>query len=552
MSARAHQIAGGLAGAAAMIALVNVASRLVGFLRWFVMASEVGPNALGDAYTSANTLPNVIFEVAAGGALAGAVVPLIAAPLARSLKADVDRTASALLGWAMLVLVPLALGVALFARPLVGLFLRTGTESQLEVAGVLLATFALQLPLYGLGVVLTGVLQAQRRFLAAALAPLLNSLVVISVFLAFGRMVTEGKDDPASIAPAAILLLGWGTTAGVAVMSLSLLGPVLRTGIRLRPALAFPPGVARQARSLALAGLGALVAQQVSVSVGLVLANRYGQDGTFSVLLYTQAVYFLPYAVLAYPLATASLPRLAEHATRREVAGFAALASATTRTVLFVSAIGAAALVAAAPAVEQVFTPIADGSVRGMTTALSWMAPGLLGFALILHLSRALYALHRGRTAVTATAAGWLVVSVAAVVLVPLLTGGGRDQVATLQGLAVAGSLGMTVAGGGLLLGIVRAAGRPAAAGVPRTSAVLLAGGAAAGWAGREVVDLVLGADANLLRSLLAGGAGAARRGTRRRGGCRGGRPDAPAGTAADPAGGRRPRRGRRRGSALR
>ena len=495
-----------------MIALVNVASRVVGFLRWFVMASEVGPNALGDAYTSANTLPNVIFEVAAGGALAGAVVPLVAAPLARAMRAEVDRTASALLGWAMAVLVPLSVAVAVLARPLVGLFLPSGTASQLQVAGVLLATFALQLPLYGLGVVLTGVLQAQRRFLAAALAPLLNSVVVIGVFLAFGRMVSTGKDDPASIAEGAILLLGWGTTAGVAVMSLSLLGPVLRTGVRLRPTLRFPPGVAVQARALALAGLGALVAQQVSVSVALVLANRYGQDGTFSVLLYTQAVYFLPYAVLAYPLATASLPRLAEHAARGQDDAFAGLTAGTTRTVLLVSAAGAGALLAVAPAVEQVFTPIADGSVRGMSTALTAMAPGLLGFALILHLSRALYALHRGRTAVTATAAGWIVVAVTAAVLVPVLTAGGGDQVATLLGLGLASSVGMTVAGAGLLLGIVRAAGRPAAVGVPRTLLVLLVALCASAPAGRWVTDLLLGpvGTAGLGRAVAAAVVGAA------------------------------------------
>ena len=511
MSVQARRVVGGLAGAAAMIAMVNIASRLVGFLRWFVMASEVGPNALGDAYTAANTVPNIIFEVAAGGALAGAVVPLIAAPLARSIQKDVDRTASALLGWAMAVLVPLALVVALFSRPIVAVFLPGGTDSQLEVGGVLLSTFALQLPLYGLGVVLTGVLQAQGRFLAAALAPLLNSAVVIAVFVVFGRMVMTGKDDPASIAPAAIQLLGWGTTAGVAVMSLSLLGPVLRTGVRLRPALGFPPGVARQARALALAGLGALVAQQVSVAVGLRVAKAYGEDGTLSVFAYTQAVYFLPYAVLGHPLAAAGLPRLAAHAARAHRAGFAALTAATTRTVLLASGIGAAALVAVAPAVEQVFAPIADGSVRGMGTALTWMAPGLLGFALILHLSRALYAQHRGRLAVTATAAGWLVVAGSALALAPQLTGGRPDQVATLQALGIASSLGMSAAGVGLVLGIVRAAGRPAVRGVPRTVLVLLLGGVAAAWLGRALVVLVLGTGGggSVVRALAAGVVGA-------------------------------------------
>src|SRR5450756_2523858 len=112
----------------------------------------------------------VLFEVAAGGALASAVVPLLALPLARSMRKDVDRTASAMLGWALAVLVPLAVVVAVLARPLVGVFMPGATVAELGVAASFLAMFAVQIPLYGAGLVLTGVLQAHRRFLAAALA----------------------------------------------------------------------------------------------------------------------------------------------------------------------------------------------------------------------------------------------------------------------------------------------------------------------------------------------------------------------------------------------
>ena len=347
-----RRVLGGLAGAAAMIAIVNIASRLVGFGRWLVMLSEVGANPVGNAYSSANMLPNVLFEVVAGGALAGAVVPLIAAPLARAMHKDVDRIASALLGWALVALVPVAVVVAVAAHPLVALFMQGKSDAEIDLAATFLTTFAAQIPLYGVGVVLTGVLQAQRRFLAAAIAPLLNSLVVIGVFVAFGRMVPGPKDDPGAVATAAVALLGWGTTAGVAVMSLPLLLPVRRMGVRLRPTLRFPEGVAARARALAVAGLGALLAQQLSVLAGLGMANAYGERGTVPVFLSMQAVYFLPYAVLAFPLATATLPRLAERAANDDTVGFAQLTSRTTRAVLGVSVIGAAGLIAASPAVE--------------------------------------------------------------------------------------------------------------------------------------------------------------------------------------------------------
>ena len=507
MSDRARPLLAGLAGAAATIALVTVASRLVGFGRWLAQAGAVGPTALGDAYNAANTLPNVLFEVAAGGALAGVVVPLLTGPLARDLRTDVDRIASALLGWMLVVLVPLAGLVALFARPLVVLFFRDGTEAQLDVAASFLAVFAPQIPLYGLGVILTGVLQAHHRFLWPALAPLLSSVVVVGVYLTFGAL-TEVGVDPSVVPGPALAWLSWGTTAGVAAMSLPLLWPVHRTGVRLRPALRFPEGVAARARPLALAGIGALLAQQASVLVTLALATDHGPDGTYPVFLYSQAVYLLPYAVLAVPLATATFPRLAERAAHGDTAGFARLTSTTTRVVLMVSAAGAAGLAAAAPAVERAFDAFADGDFSGMAAALTWMAPGLLGFALVFHLSRALYALDRGRAAVTATVAGWLTVIVVALVAVPVLTGGQDDRVATLQGLAVAGSVGMTVAGLGLVRAVVRAAGPAAGSGLARTTLVLVIAGTASGGVGRLAGDAVLRAGAEGLgAAVLAGSA---------------------------------------------
>ncbi|HEY3438133.1 MAG TPA: lipid II flippase MurJ [Actinotalea sp.] len=509
MSEQGRPLVAGLAGAAATIAVVTVASRVVGFGRTLAQAAAIGPTALGDAYNAANTLPNVLFEVAAGGALAGAVVPLLATALTRGMRADVDRIASALLGWMLAVLVPLAVVVALAARPLVGFFLDDPSPEQLDAAAGFLAVFAPQMPLYGLGVVLTGVLQAHHRFLWPAVAPLVSSLVVVGVYLSFGAMTPSA--DLAAVPGTALAWLAWGTTAGVAAMTVPLLWPVHRLGVRLRPALRFPEGIASRARPLAVAGVGALLAQQAAVAVALRQANAYGTDGTFTVFNFSQAVYLLPYAVLAVPVATTTFPRLAERAAHHDRIGFARLTSATTRVLLIVSAAGAATLLAVSPAVEQAFAALRPGAdFSGMAVGLAWTAPGLLGFALILHLSRALYALDRGRAAVIATVTGWTTVIAVALVAVPLLTGGAPDRTATLQGLGLATSLGMTVGGAALLAAVVRTAGREAAAGVLRTAAVLLVAGAVAAVVGRRVADAVLSAaGTGLGGAVLAGVVGA-------------------------------------------
>ncbi|MEL7975267.1 lipid II flippase MurJ [Isoptericola sp. F-RaC21] len=492
-----------LAGAAAMITVVTVASRLVGFARSLVLSFAVGTEGVGSAYAAANQLPNVLFEVAAGGALAGAVVPLLAGPIARRSARETSGVASALLGWTLAVLVPLGALLAILAGPIATLLMGGKHPELVDVTATFVRTFALQVPLYGLAVVLGGILQAHKRFFWQAFAPLLSSLAVIVVYLVFVGLADGNQGDVEALTTSAIGWLGWGTTAGVALLALPLVLPVRRTGTRLRPTLRFPGGEGARARNLALAGVGALVAQQLSVLAVMGAAFQFGPQQTFPTYTFAQQVYLLPYAVLAFPLATSAFPRLAEHVAQGRTDRFRGLLATTTRTLLVVSGLGVGALVAASEAVEAVFARIANGSVAGLGEAVAWMAPGIVGFALILHLSRALYAIDHQRVAVVVTAAGWLVVAVAAFAL-PALTGV-RDQVGVLTQLGLATALGMTVAGGGLLAAVGRYAGRDALRGVPRTLVVLVVATALGAWSGSLVSGALLPADSAILPALGVG-----------------------------------------------
>ncbi len=486
-----RRAAGGLAGAAAMIAGVTVVSRLLGFLRWLVQEATVGHGLVSGAYNAANTLPNVLFEVAAGGALAGAVVPLLAGPLGRGLHGEVDAIASALLGWAMAVLVPLAVLLGVCAEPLAALLVDQPGAAR-DLVARFVVVFAVQVPLYGIGVVLSGVLQSQKAFFWPAVSPVLSTLVVIGAYAAYGLTSAAAPGEP--VGDVAFAWLAWGTTAGVVALSLPQLVPVLRSGVRLRPTLRFPAGVARRAWSLASAGVGALLAQQVAVLVVLWLALHYGTVGTNTVFLYTQAVYLLPYAVLAVPLTTSTFPRVAARAAAGDLPGLRRLTSATTRAVLVVAGLGTAVLVAVAPAVAQLFAAIGagDASMSAMAPALTWMAPGVVGLALVFHVSRVLYALEQGRAAVIATAMGWSVVAVVAVLLTVATVPDRPDGARTLQALATATSVGMLVGGAGLLLALHRVAGPGGLDGVGRTMVVLVGAAGVAGAVGRWTTDAVL------------------------------------------------------------
>ncbi|RPF21947.1 murein biosynthesis integral membrane protein MurJ [Myceligenerans xiligouense] len=470
----------GLARAALLVTLVTLASRIVGFGRWLAQGYWVGNGTFTDAFNAANLLPNVLFEVAAGGALAGAVVPLVAGPLSRAPSTDAgreqaSRSASALLGWTLVVLVPAGGLMALLAGPVAAWLV---DDPLTPVVAAFLRVFAVQVPMYGLAVVLGGMLQAHRRFFWPAFSPLISSLVVIGVYWGYAaRLPDRGAQDLAEIPARALDWLAWGITAGVLALALPLVLPALRTGLRLRPTLRFPDGEGRRAAHLAFAGVGALVAQQIA----LVVVMKVGTDlGGYTTWLYAYNVYLLPYAVLAFPIATSAFPHFTAHAAAGRTDDLRALVASTTRTLLLVAAAGVAALVAAAPAVELVFDLLVTGDAPGMASALAWMAPGLVGYALVLHLSRALYAVDRGRAAVVATATGWGVMVAALLAVWAAFGGPGgtgpTDPVLVLGALGAAGTLGMTVAGTGLLVAVRRYLGRAALAGTGRTGLALVAG----------------------------------------------------------------------------
>ncbi len=479
-----------VAGAAILITVVTLASRVVGFGRWLAQAHFVGTDGVDGPLNAANFLPNVLFEVAAGGALAGAVVPLLSGFLVRGDREKASRTASALLGWTLVVLVPLGALVALLADPLVRL---TGLNDPVNVAVAVdfLRVFAVQVPLYGVAVVLGGMLQAHNRFFWPAFSPLVSSLVVIGVYWRFGALADGNQQDVAELSSQALGWLAWGMTAGVAFLALPLVWPVARSGLRLRPTLRFPAGEGRRAARLASAGIGALVAQQLALLATMKAGNEAGGDSTWTIFLYAQNVYFLPYAVLAFPIATSAFPRFAELASQGRRDDLARLVSSTTRVLVVVSVAGAAALVAAAPLVENVFDGIARPNADGLAAALAWMAPGLLGYALILQLSRLLYAVDAARAAVVATAAGWLVVAVGVSLAVPMFSGeAGGTRSDVLAWLGGATTVGMTAAGVALFVAVRRAVGAAAVSGVVRTAAVALGAGAVGALLGRWCVPV--------------------------------------------------------------
>jgi putative peptidoglycan lipid II flippase len=501
----ARQVARGVAGAAVMIAVLTVLARLAGFGRTLVFTNTVGADSTGDIYLAANTVPNIVFEVVAGGALASLVVPMLAGGIATGDREQVRRTASALLGWTLLILTPLAVVIALAAEPIARLLLGGGGSAQVDLAARFLVVFAPQVVLYGIGIVLAGVLQAHRRFAGPAVAPLLSSLVVAAAYLVFAAI--GGSGDIETLATPAELVLAVGTTLGVVVLSLCLLVPARRLRLHL-PSLRFPVWAAPRVRRLAVAGVLTLAGQQLVAAVAIRLAND-GPDGTQVVYFAGLTLFLVPWAALAVPLATSAYPGLAERAEVGDEAGYRrSLAPAAVLTVA-PAAVAAGVLVAVSGPMARVFLASAPPeTVVALRDTIIAFAPGLVGYALVALLTRALYARGLWKAPTVCVLGGWLLAVAADVVLA-------RQLPVEHRGLALGAghSIGVTVAGLGLLVVVARVAGPGALHGVVRTGAAALAGGAlgaAAGLLGARALGADPVPDSGVLGAVAVGVAAAA------------------------------------------
>jgi putative peptidoglycan lipid II flippase len=498
-----------------MIGVITVLARLVGFGRQVVFAHTVGTTCLGAAYTTANMVPNIIYDIVLGGALSSVVVPVLAGPardaapgIAAGWGSAADsarRISSALLTWTVLLLVPVSAALALAAHPIVTVLLSHSSGCPRAVmAGVgarMLIVFAPQVLLYGLAVVLYGILQSYRRFGAPALAPLLSSLVVIGAYAAFGAIggAYVFGNRLHELPPMSEYLLSGGTTLGVLALVATAVFPARRLGLRLRPMLRFPPGVGARVRRLALAGVLTLIAQDASAAVVILLSNRYGSTGALVIYGFGWAVFMVPFAVLAVPIATSAFPALSAGADLRADAGadavvgggfeagrgfddsreFDETAAISTRAVMIASWLGAAVLVGARWPLARVFESHDAGAASVLALALAAFAPGLVGYGISANLSRVLYARGRNRATALAIGGGWLLVIGADLVIVPFVA---PRHVVPALGLGM--SFGLTVSGLALLIVVGRDRGAQALRGVSRAFLAGLAGAVAAAVAG--------------------------------------------------------------------
>lgn len=389
-----------LVQSSAVVGIGTALSRLTGFLRVAAIAYALGITTLAGVYSYANETPNIVYELLLGGVLTATLVP----QFVKHFHDDDDDATSAVVSVAMLALLAITVLGVVLAPFIVDIYtLRVsgpGREAQQELATNLLRLFMPQMLFYGMTALATSMLQARRRFAAAAFAPILNNVVVIAMFLALprvvdGRLTVDRVNDDTGL----LLLLGIGTTAGIAAMALVLLPALRAAHVHLR----FVPSIKHAAvrTMLRLSGwtVGYVIANQIALWVVLVLAN--GERGGAFAYLSAYAFFQLPYGLFSVSVMTAVAPDLAAAGGRGDAPAMRHRFARSLRLTLAVIVPAAAVYIALARpivvALLQRGAFSADDAALVSDTLVAFAA-GLPFFSTYLFALRAFYSLSDTRT----------------------------------------------------------------------------------------------------------------------------------------------------------
>ncbi|WUO00477.1 murein biosynthesis integral membrane protein MurJ [Streptomyces sp. NBC_00299] len=377
----------------------SLVSRATGFARSAVVAAAVGTiGPVADGYAVGNSLPTIVYMLLLGGALNAVFVP----ELVKAAKEHADGGAAytdRLVTVCVIALLAIT-ATAIWAAPAIidAYTDYTGEQAAMTTA---FARYCLpQIFFLGLFTLLGQVLNARGRFGAMMWAPVLNNVVVMTVFGVYLALAMGGGDTLTATETA---VLGWGTTAGIAVQALALVPALRAARFRWRPRFDWRgSGLTRPLRAAGWLVL-LVLANQAAYWVTTRLATTAGLDGGPGFGAYNNAyvLWVVPHGIVTVSVVTALMPRMSAAAADGDTAALRGDVSHALRVSAAAVVPAACALFALAqPVMALVFgygrTSAAD--TAAMAGILMAFAPGLVALSGQYVLSRAFYALSDTRT----------------------------------------------------------------------------------------------------------------------------------------------------------
>jgi len=287
-------------GAALLVGMGILLSRLAGLIRQTMMARYLGVDLAADAFNAAFRIPNMLQNLFGEGVLSASFIPEYAGLLGRGDEEEATRLAGAVAGMLALVASVIVLLGIVAAPWLVALIANGFTGEKREVTVRLTRILFPGAGLLVFSAWCLGILNSHRRFFMSYTAPVIWNLAMVATLIFFhsGRSQID-----------LAMYLAFGSVVGSALQFAIQLPLVLKVARGVRPRVTTAAQSVRNVfRNFVPAFVGRGVVQ-LSAYVDAWLASYLG-NGAVSAFTYAQGIYVLPISLFGMAISAAELPAM--------------------------------------------------------------------------------------------------------------------------------------------------------------------------------------------------------------------------------------------------
>lgn len=314
---------------ATIISVCVLLSRITGFFRTWAMAFAMGSTFLASSYQVANNLPTMLYEMVIGGMLVTAFLPVYVSTKKKLGEKGGNEYASNLLTMTILFLGIISLLCSVFAPQLIFTQSFLSDQETMETSVFFFRFFAIQILFYGVGSIVSGLLNSHRDFFWSSIAPLFNNLIIIATFVGYAIFA---QTDP----QLALWIIAIGNPLGVFLQLAIQLPALKRNGIRIRFHIDIHDPAIKETLSLGIPAFVVMITSFMVISVQNAAAYNIADNGP-SIIAYARLWFTLPYALLAVPITTAMFTELSEYIAGEDMDGFRSAIVKGTRQLFFLT-----------------------------------------------------------------------------------------------------------------------------------------------------------------------------------------------------------------------
>lgn len=300
---------------AALMSSLVIVSRLTGFFRTWGQAYAIGVTVMASCYSVANNLPNSLYELVVAGMLTTAFLPVYMSVKKRAGREGANRYTSNLVSIILMIMGATAILGFIFAAQLVWTqSFSASSDFDFDLTVWFFRFFVIEVVLYALSTIISGVLNAERDYLWSSAAPIFNNFVTTASFFAYAFLA---PDNP----QLALVVLALGNPLGVAIQVLVQIPSLRRHGVRLHWRIDLHDPNLMETVKIGVPSLVVMLTSFVTTSVQSSSSLSCTATGA-SISYYARLWYTLPYAVLTVPITTAMFTELSDSWARHSLSEF--------------------------------------------------------------------------------------------------------------------------------------------------------------------------------------------------------------------------------------